>query len=308
MIISLNAVLPMFLMIGCGFLAKRFRLLTKEVANQATRLYSCIFLPAMLCNNIYHSELNRSFNLAALLFCLGGLVLEFLVWLLLVRRIERRPAARGVMLQASFRCNIMLLGLPIVISLFGQAHVGSISVIAVAANTLINILAVISLEIFRGRALSPGRTLRDIAANPMLIASFAGAVLLLLRIPVPYIIESALGSMAKAATPVALVLLGATLELDWAGSRRNILICNLNRLIISPAFFLAAAVLIGFRGADLAVVLAVFAGPVAVSSLALASEMNGDCDLARAIILSTTMFSCLTLFLWIWMLNAFGLL
>lgn len=84
MLISLNAVLPIFLMIGCGFLAKHFRLLSKDVANQATWLYSYLFLPALLCNNIYQSQLSQAFSLAALLFCLGGLLFEFLVWLLLV--------------------------------------------------------------------------------------------------------------------------------------------------------------------------------------------------------------------------------
>ena len=54
--------------------------------------------------------------------------------------------------------------------------------------------------------------------------------------------------------------------------------------------------------------LVVFATPVAVNSYNMALQMDGDADLAGGIVLTTTLLSCLTLFLWIWLLKSLGLL
>ena len=61
-------------------------------------------------------------------------------------------------------------------------------------------------------------------------------------------------------------------------------------------------------GTSLCAVLVVFGTPVAVNSYNMALQMDGDADLAGGIVLLTTALSCLTLFLWIWLLKTLCLL
>ena len=62
---------------------------------------------------------------------------------------------------------------------------------------------------------------------------------------------------------------------------------------------------LGFRDAPLAVLLTVFAAPVAVSSFTMAQQMGGDDKLAAQIVVFCTLFSILTIFLLVFFLKEF---
>lgn len=91
------------------------------------------------------------------------------------------------------------------------------------------------------------------------------------------------------------------------GCGRSLTVCTVVRLFAAPVVFLSLAVALGFRGVPLCGAMLVFATPVAVNSYTMALQMDGDADLAGGIVLLTTGLSCLTLFLWIFLLKALGL-
>ena len=59
----------------------------------------------------------------------------------------------------------------------------------------------------------------------------------------------------------------------------------------------------GFRDVQLAVLLSMSASPTAVSSYTMAQQMEGDDALAGQLVVYTTIFSILTVFLWIFLLK-----
>ena len=136
----------------------------------------------------------------------------------------------------------------------------------------------------------------------------AGILALAVHLRLPAVVESAVRSVANAATPLALVLMGASLDFSkLRSSVRNLSICVVSRLIVNPALLVALAAALGFRGVALGIILLVFAAPVAVNSYTMALQMDGDANLAGGIVLLTTALSCFTLFLWIWLLKSLGL-
>ena len=238
-----------------------------------------------------------------------GILAEFLLGLLLIPRIEPSNPARGVMLQGFFRTNTVLLGLPIATSLFGTGRVGQVSVIVAFVVPFINILSVVALELYRGGKPNARKILRGVVTNPLVLGAAAGMAVVLTGLRLPSVVESAVSGIARAATPLALVLMGASLDFSrFRTSARNLTICVLERLVVMPAVFIAIAVFMGFRDVALCTVMVVFGAPVAVNSYTMALQMDGDADLAGGIVLLTTGFSCLTLFLWIWLLKTLGLL
>ena len=115
--------------------------------------------------------------------------------------------------------------------------------------------------------------------------------------------------LGNAATPLGLILLGASLNFsNFKNSLRNLSISVICRLVINPAILIALAIALGFRGVELCAVLVVFAVPVSVNSYTLAMQLDGDYHLAGSIVLISTALSCFTLCGWVWLLKSFSLL
>ena len=306
--IAINAVLPIFLIIGLGILVRRSHIISDEAVRQANGMCFKVFISILLFYNVYTSDLSSSFNGKLLAFCVLGILAEFLAGALIVPRITKEPPARGVMLQAFFRTNIVLLAVPIITSLFGPESMGQAAVLLAVAVPLVNVLSVVALEMHRGGRPSPKKILRGVAANPLVLGALAGILALAVHLRLPAVVESAVRSVANAATPLALVLMGASLDFSkLRSSVRNLSICVVSRLIVNPALLVALAAALGFRGVALGLILLVFAAPVAVNSYTMALQMDGDANLAGGIVLLTTALSCFTLFLWIWLLKSLGL-
>ena len=308
LIIALHAVLPIFCIIGLGVLARRLHILSEESARQANGLCFKLFMAPLLFYNVYTSDLGAAVNGPLLAFCILGTLAEFACGLALVPRLEPRRSARGVMVQAFCRPNLVLLGLPVSISLFGQESVGAVTFLLAVLVPLINILAVLALELFRGGAPDPRKIAWGVAHNPFVLGALAGFLCQALGIRLPYVLDAVVSDMAAAATPLALVLMGASMNFGkLRAARRSLALCTAARLFISPAIFISLGIALGFRGVALCAVMLVFATPVAVNSYTMALQMDADADLAGGIVLSTTALSCLTLFLWIFLLKSLGL-
>jgi len=309
LIISINAVIPTFLIICVGLLVQRAHILSDTAIRQVNTLCINVFVGSMIFCNIYTADMSGGSGGILLLFCLGGVFLEFIVGLLLFNRIIPERPSRGVMLQAFFRANAVLLGIPIATSLYGNGNIGPVSVVVAIVVPVINILAVISLELNRGNTLNPKRLIRGIIINPFVIGAAAGLLTVLFGIRLPPLIEKPILSIANAATPLGLILLGASLSFNnFRKSLRNLSIAVICRLIVNPAVLIALAIALGFRGVELCAVLVVFAVPVSVNSYTLAMQLDGDTELAGSIVLISTALSCFTLCGWVWLLKSFALL
>jgi len=308
-LVSLNTVLPLFLSIGIGILARHRSWISTAAAREANGLCFKVFVSTLLFYNIYTADLKSALSPRLLTLCLICILLEFTLGMLLMPRIEAANPARGVLIQSCFRTNCILMGIPIATSLYGAGQIGPVAVLSPFASMFFNILAVITLELFRRNTPDPKKILRGIATNPLIIAAVLGVVCNLAGLRLTGFAESTVSSIAKAASPMSLVLMGASLNFGRMKQMgRNLLLSCLLRLAVFPAVFVSAAAALGLRGSALCTVLVIFATPVAVNSYTMALQMDGDADLAGGVILSTTAVSCVTLFLWIWLLKSLGLL
>lgn len=307
-IIAINAVLPMFLLIGAGCVARQRGVISETAARQANSLCFKLFLSVMTFYNIYSADLSASFNGTLLLFCIGGVLVHFALGMLIVPRIEKSPPARGVMVQSVYRSNVLLLGMPIATTLFGTESLGQFTLLVVIMGPLFSGISVIALEVFRSKDVKPWKLFQGILTNPLVLGPLLGTLCVLAGIRLPAVLESAVSSLAKAATPMALVLAGASMNLTrLAGSMRDLIICVVTRLIISPAVMLTLGVALGYRGIDLGCIMLTFATPVSVSFYTMAMQMDGDPDLAGGVLLTTTALSCFTLCVWVWLFKCMGL-
>ena len=306
-IISVQAVLPLFFMMMLGFLIQKKQWLDQD---ELTRLNSVIFkllFPFAVFNSIYHTKLSESLHPKLIAFSVTGILLIYIIALLIVPKIEKNNASRSAMIQASYRSNFVLLGLPLVTNLYPNSDLGMTAIAIAVLIPIYNILAVLTFEAYRGGKANPKRILRNIITNPLIIGCIAGIVAT--PLPIPTVIAHTISQLSATATPMAIILLGATFQLNHnLNMKWNVLICTFSRLLLFPGIFLSLAAFWGFRGLSFATLLGIFSTPCSVSSFTMAQQMDSDGELAGATVIFTSIFSCFTMCFWIFIFKQFGIL
>ena len=308
--IAVEVMLPLFFLMAVGYVVRLTGLLNESSAFQMNRVIFIVFLPALVFESITGIDSDTlwyHFNSRMLIYSLTGVGLQFLIALCIAFLAERENSRRGVMIQGMFYGNFVLFGLPVCNALFGEDAAGPASLLVAVILPLYYILAVIALELFRGGHPSFFRILGGIFTNPLILASIAGILCLIFRVRLPYVLSVTVSNLASIAAPLAFVILGAAFSFRKIGDSVKSLCVTLGvKLLFFPVFFLSIAVLLGFRGASLAVLLAVFASPVAVSAFTMAQQMDGDEALAGQLVLFSSLLSVGTLFLFIFLLRQFA--
>ena len=308
-ILSLNVVLPLFLIMAVGYLLRRIGLLDDAVLPKLNSLVFKAFFPMFLFNNIYHSDLESMMNPKLILTAVVSILVIFGVLCLVIPRIEKDGPRRGAMVQGIFRSNYIIFGVPIVSGVFGEQGLGVVSILSAFAIPLFNVLSVVALEIFSHGTVNKNRIVKGIVTNPLIIASLLGVVFLLAGIPIPTPVEEALADMSAIATPLGLVSLGGFFKFaDTKRYLKQLIIVVAGRLVVCPAIFLPVFVSMGFRGVDLMALATMMGAPIAVSSFIMAQQQGADADLAGQAVVYTALFSIFTMFLIIFGLKQLALI
>ena len=307
-IVAVSAVIPMFCLMSIGAFVKFRRWLTDEELNHMNRMVFRVFFCCMMFYSIYTTELATSFRPKLMIFGAFGVLMIFTLLMIFIPRIEPDNRRRGVLVQAIFRSNFVLMGVPIVANIFGDENIAVSTMMIAVIVPIYNILAVFALETFRNGKFALLPIIRDVFKNPMILGAIAGATLLILGVEVPKPVLKPIGQISAATTPVALIILGASFKFGSTHEHRKQLFGAIfGRLILVPAVMLSIAAFgFDFRGIEFVTLIAIFASPCAVVSFAMAQQMGGDSDLAGNCVVFTSALSCFTMFCWILLFKTLG--
>lgn len=309
LILAASVVFPIFALIVLGYFLRRIKMVDEHSLGVINKLVFKVFLPVLLFYNIYTTDAAMAFDGPFLLYALVCILVVALLLFLIVPLFVKENSRRGVFIQGVFRSNFVLFGLPVTVLLLGEDGAGLTSVAIAMVVPVFNILAVICLEVFRGGKPNPLKILKGIVTNPLIIASVLGIIFLASGIKIPDFAEGVVRDISRVATPLALIALGGSFT--FTAVKGNIPILSwavVLRLIVIPVAALDIGALIGFRGAQIVALLSMFASPTAVSSYTMAQQMDGDSDLAAQIVVFTSAFSILTMFLLIFTLKSLALI
>lgn len=306
-ILSINVVLPLFFTIALGYFLKLIKLFDDYTLKKMNNVVFRCFLPILLFFNIYNTDLENGLRPKLMIFAILSIISIFLILCLIIPHIEKDNKRKGVLVQAIFRSNFVLFGLPVTISLLGEKNAGIPSLMIATVVPTLNFLSVISLEIYTDGKVNIKNIIKGILTNPLIIASLCGILMLLSGIKFPNFLDKTLLDLSKVATPLALVILGGSFEFTAIkGCLKQVLIAIFGRLLIVPSIFIPISILIGFRDVELATLLVMFSAPVAVNSFTMADQMGADSELAGQIVVFTSTFAIFTLFLWIYIVKTLG--
>lgn len=307
-IVALSAVVPMFCLMAIGAFVKYRDWLTAEELNHMNRMVFRVFFFCLMFHSIYTTDLAATFRPQLMMFGAGAVILLFIFLMFFVPKIERQNKRRGVMVQAIFRSNFVLFGIPIVANIFGEKDIAVTTMMIAVIIPIYNILAVFALETFRGGKFLILPILKGIITTPMIMGAIAAAIFLILGVHIPQPVLKPIGQISSATTPVALIILGASFKFSSVHEHfKQLLTCIFSRLILVPAIILTLAIIAGFRGIEFVTLLAIFGSPCAVVSFAMAQQMGGDSDLAGNCVVFTSAISCFTIFCWILLFKTLGI-
>ena len=321
---AIEAVFPIIIMVVLGFFLKKGGLVGDSFVKTANKLVFRVFLPAMLFNNVYSIKGIGDFNLSFAFFVVIFTIILFSAFIPIICSFTKENKRRGALLQASFRSNYALIGIPLAQSLFGSQGVAVASLLSAVLIPTFNILAVLSLSIFGDSKPSFKKIVKDIVKNPLINSVLLGVVVLLVReffvsnsisfrLSDISVLFKVINYLSSVATPLALIVLGAQFEFSAIKElKREIIFGTVVRTAVVPFLGLASAFLlykfnvIELNGAHFASFVAAFSTPVAVSSVPMAQEMKSDVVLAGQLVVWSTLISSLSVFLSAFFLKALG--
>ncbi len=211
----LDVVLPVFLVIGAGYLATWRGLFSDAGVDGLMAFTQTFAIPCLLFQAIASLDLGAEFTWPLLLGFYSGAVAGFLTGLV-VARAAGRPWEDAVAIGfCGLFSNSVLLGLPIAERAYGtEALRYNYAIIAIHAP-FCYLLGVTVMEMVRARGESlrglPRNVARAMFHNALVIGIALGFAVNLSGISLPRIFENALELMVRSALPAALFGLGGVL-------------------------------------------------------------------------------------------------
>lgn len=251
MLLLIDVILPVFIVIGAGYLAVWRGLFKDEWVEGLMRFTQTFAIPCMTFRAIAKMDLSQSFEPAMLVSFYTGALSGFLVALLGARYIFKRPWTDSVAIGfIGLFSNGVLLGVPITERAFGAETVAvNFTIIAFHATFCYGI-GLTAMEIARnaggGLKQAAPRILRAMFRNPLVLGMLLGFTVNFTGLPLPTAGWDAINMVASAALPAALFGLGGTLvRYRPEGDLRTILFVVTVSLILHPAITFGMGKLLG---------------------------------------------------------------
>jgi len=311
LIFSLNATVPVFLMMLLGLFFRKIGWIDEVFASKMNKFVFLVPLPILVFEDLATVDFAEVWNIKFVLFCFGATVISIAI-AAAVSCLWKDKTIQGEFIQASYRSSAALLGIAFIQNIYGNAGMAPLMIIG--SVPLYNIMAVIVLSFFQPErkgidAKVLKKTARGIVTNPIIIGIAAGLLWSALKIPMPHILEKTISSIGGMATPMGLMAMGATFDIRKAFAKvKPAAVAAGIKLVGFCAVFLPIAVSLGFRQEELVAILVMLGSATTVSCFVMAKNMGHEGVLSSSVVMLTTMFSAFTLTAWLYILRNFGLI
>ena len=311
LIFSLNATVPIFLMMVLGYVLHEIGWMDDEFASKMNRFVFRVPLPVLLFGDLAAVDCARVWNMKFVSFCFGVTVISIAVSAG-ISFLWKDRSIQGEFIQASYRSSAAILGIAFIQNIYGTAGMAPLMIIG--SVPLYNVMAVLVLSLFKPGQRGLDRdvmktTLWGIVTNPIILGIAAGLLWSALRLPMPQIMGKMISSVGGVTTPMGLMAMGAAFDLRRAFAKvKPAVTAALIKLIGFCAVFLPAAVRLGFREEELVAILVMLGSATTVTCFVMAKNMGHEGVLSSSIVMLTTLFSAFTLTGWLYLLRSMGLI
>ena len=311
LLFSVDATLPVFLVMVAGWLLGRRGFLPRSFCAAADKLVFKVTLPVMLFRDMAELDLQKDFQPRYVLFCAAATAAGILAVWGFARLALPDKSLVGEFVQCSYRSSAAILGVAFIQNMYGTS--GMAPVMILGSVPLFNIFAVAVLTLENPRRAPGGlrgsaaAVARGIVTNPIILGIAAGTLYSALPFGLPVLADKTLSTLGSLTTPLALLSIGAGFE--GAKAIRKLvptLLAAACKLVVLAAVFLPVAVRFGFRNQELIALLIMLGSPTTPTSYVMAKAMGHEGVLSASCVAATTLLSAFTLTGWIFLLKTAG--
>jgi predicted permease len=286
---------PLFALVALGYALAAWGRWPLSAADALTRFVFSIAIPVLLFRLMSDFSRLPPVDPAILIAYFGGCVIVFVVGRLAALWIFRLDgAAQSVFALGGIFSNNVLLGIPLAKLTLGEAVMPAVSLVLVFNALLLWTLVSVSVEWARHGDLSLsgiGKTLKEVAANPIVIGILAGTAWSYTGIGLPGPIDTMMTLISQAAVPLSLIALGMGLaeygiRNDW---RQSVVITSI-KLVVFPLTVFALAHLLALPAHETQAVVLMAALPVGANVYLMSRQFDTlGGPVAASLVLSTAL-------------------
>lgn len=295
--IILHQMLQLFLMIFLGYFLYKIGLIDGDFIKKLTKLLLNVTLPAMILASVLEQEGERNMGIVAEVFAVGIAVYVLLpvVGVLLIKLMRFPKEDQGLYAFMMAYSNVGFMGFPLMDALYGQTAVFYAAIINIVFNISVFTCGVMLMNL--GKSERKAKLEWKKLLTPGVSVSLLSVVVYLLDMSWPKDLVSVVSSVGNVTTPLAMVLIGATLATmnirsifnDW-----HVYPFAVVRQVLLPLAFWPVLKFFIADSFVLAVVYILLLMPIANTSVLFATEYDGNEQLAAKSVFITTFLSVLT--------------
>lgn len=216
----------------------------------------------------------------------------------------------AVSVFSDFRSNNIYLGFPVIQLAMGEAGLHLASIYIAVSTIFFQVLSIGAGELaLNGRltAKSFAAMGRRLGKNPLVISCVAGVLAALAHVPIHFVLDETMKLVSGAATAVALLALGGTLDIPRMGRVFEIIRRTwfdiIIKIIVNPLLMWGALMLFPVDSELLKVTVMLSSMPCAVNCFIIAKSMGMDGEYAADLVAATTLLGILSIPAWAYALG-----
>ena len=292
--------LPIFLLALAGFLFGRSKTFDSgQVTRGISNVAFYLFVPALLFRTTSRIDL-ASLEFRALAAFFVPTVLLMLMVVAFERRRKIAPDVAAVRALSVTFGNTVQIGIPVALAAFGEAGLAThATIIALHALVMLTTATVLMEWVRRDRAreLSIASVVlpmfKQTLIHPVILPVVAGFAWNIFRLPMPGPVDATLSTLAQAAVPLCLVLIGLSMaHYGVAGVVRPAAAQSAVKLLIHPLLVAVVALwIVPLERTAAAVTILCAALPIGANPLLFAQRYNvAERETTAAIVISTVAY------------------
>ena len=305
MSVILITVTSVLLVIMTGYALSRFLMTDPSFWQGVSKLCYWVLFPIMLVKVLAGADFTGAWVGDLVMLLWGALLLMVVFSLLSGRILGLSGPSTSSILQGNLRHNTFV-GIAIMGDMLG---VRGIELAALATGILVptvNVLCVVIMmrlnasDMGKGEQTMKRLIVKELARNPLIIAVVLGIAINLSGLSIPALIAQTMDLLSRAALPMLLMAVGASMKFRAISSNwQALLSVLLGKGFLMPGFALAVGLLLALPAEVIMVAVVFTALPTAAAAYALAQQLKGDVSFMADIISVQTLVSMVTLTAWL---------
>ena len=302
-------IIILFIIMFLGYYFRKINIISEEGINSFSSLIFYATMPALIVSSTAHTSFENASDIGQIAVASIVSYSVFVgVSLLIPRLLKVEEGSKGLYRFMTIFANVGFVGFPMLLTILGESAVFFGAVMNIPFNILLFTIGIYYIVSDQGHDHKMKITLKQFM-NPGIIATFIGMMLMLSGIELPQLAMGALSSFGSLTTPLAMIVVGASLYgvviKEMLKNYRVFLLSGI-RMVVFPLIIGLLLKVLGISPKIIGVAIVLAGMPIATNTVIIARQYNGNVlEVSEAVFISTTLL-LVTAPLLIWMIGIFA--